>query len=132
MSNISKVISIRQPWAWLIVNGYKCVENRTWSTSYRGPIFIHAAKGMTKREYQECKDFALEIAPNIPFPKFEELDRGGIVGSADLHAIATHGTQWFTGPFGLLLRDQKPLPFKPCGGALGVFGVEHLKWPDSQ
>ena len=25
-----KALSIRQPWAWLIVNGYKDVENRTW------------------------------------------------------------------------------------------------------
>jgi len=39
-----KAILIRQPWAWLIVHGYKDVENRTWSTKYRGPILIHAGK----------------------------------------------------------------------------------------
>lgn len=39
-----KVLSIRQPWAWLIVNGYKTIENRTWRVNDRGPILIHAGK----------------------------------------------------------------------------------------
>jgi hypothetical protein len=39
-----KALSIRQPWAWLIVAGYKDVENRKWSTSFRGRIYIHAGK----------------------------------------------------------------------------------------
>lgn len=38
-----KVLSIRQPWASLIVKGCKDVENRTWKTDYRGPIAIHAS-----------------------------------------------------------------------------------------
>jgi hypothetical protein len=35
---------IRQPWAWAVVYAGKDVENRTWQTSYRGPLLIHAAK----------------------------------------------------------------------------------------
>ena len=35
-------LSIRQPWAELIVRGHKDVENRTWRHSYRGPVLIHA------------------------------------------------------------------------------------------
>jgi hypothetical protein len=35
-------LSIRQPWAWLIVQGHKPIENRTWPTTYRGPLLIHA------------------------------------------------------------------------------------------
>ena len=31
-----KVIVVRQPWAWLIVNGFKDIENRSWMTRYRG------------------------------------------------------------------------------------------------
>lgn len=38
-----KALSIRQPWATLIAAGAKNVENRTWSTSWRGPLAIHAA-----------------------------------------------------------------------------------------
>jgi hypothetical protein len=37
-----KVLTIRQPWAWAIAAGYKYIENRTWTTSYRGKLGIHA------------------------------------------------------------------------------------------
>ena len=39
---MQRALSIRQPWAWLILNGYKDLENRTWRTDYRGPLLIHA------------------------------------------------------------------------------------------
>ena len=39
-----KAISIKQPWAWLIISGYKTVENRKWYTAHRGDILIHASK----------------------------------------------------------------------------------------
>ncbi len=48
-----KAITISQPYASLIASGEKWVENRTWPTNYRGPIAIHAGKGMqylTKEE----------------------------------------------------------------------------------
>jgi hypothetical protein len=38
-----KALTIRQPWAWAIARGFKTVENRGWSTPYRGPLAIHAA-----------------------------------------------------------------------------------------
>lgn len=41
---IEKALSVRQPWASLIVCGLKTVEIRTWSTTYRGPLYIHASK----------------------------------------------------------------------------------------
>jgi ASCH domain len=37
-----KALSVRQPWAWLIVQGFKGIENRTWQTSFRGTVLIHA------------------------------------------------------------------------------------------
>ena len=40
-----KVITITQPWATLIAIGAKKIETRSWSTNYRGPLAIHAAKG---------------------------------------------------------------------------------------
>lgn len=37
-----KVLSVRQPWADLIVSGPKDVENRARRSNYRGPLlFIH-------------------------------------------------------------------------------------------
>ncbi|MFI7644097.1 ASCH domain-containing protein [Nonomuraea sp. NPDC049400] len=37
-----KALSVRQPWAWAITHGQKDIENRTWTTGYRGPLAIHA------------------------------------------------------------------------------------------
>ncbi len=32
----SRALSLKQPWAWLVVKGYKDIENRSWSTNHRG------------------------------------------------------------------------------------------------
>lgn len=37
-----KTITIKQPWAFLIVKGIKPIENRTWPTKFRGRVLIHA------------------------------------------------------------------------------------------
>lgn len=39
-----KVLTLHQPWASLIALGVKTIETRSWSTTYRGPLAIHAAK----------------------------------------------------------------------------------------
>ena len=44
MADVAYALSIRQPWAALIVAGRKTIEVRTWSTQRRGPIWIHASK----------------------------------------------------------------------------------------
>lgn len=38
------ILSIRQPWADLIVSGKKDIENRSWPTKFRGSFYIHAGK----------------------------------------------------------------------------------------
>ncbi len=40
--NFVKVLTIKEPWASLIINGYKKYEFRSWKTNYRGKILIHA------------------------------------------------------------------------------------------
>ena len=44
-----KVLTIRQPWASLIINGYKKYEFRSWKTNYRGKLLIHAGTGIDKK-----------------------------------------------------------------------------------
>lgn len=39
-----RVLSIRQPFADLVIFADKWSENRTWNTNYRGPLFIHASR----------------------------------------------------------------------------------------
>jgi hypothetical protein len=125
-----KALSIRQPWAWAIIHAGKDVENRTWSTSYRGPVLIHAAKGMTRGEYEDCLATLHHISRTHPFPAgltlpaFEELERGGIVGKARItHCIGSSPSPWFFDRYGFVLADAQPLPFTPLKGALGFFDV---------
>lgn len=55
-----KVISIKQPYATLIAEGYKEYEFRTWKTKYRGEIYIHASKNEDKDAIKKYKDLNLE------------------------------------------------------------------------
>jgi hypothetical protein len=43
-----KALTLTQPWATLVAIGAKTIETRSWPTSYRGPLAIHAAKGYPK------------------------------------------------------------------------------------
>ena len=118
-----KTLSIRQPWAWLITHGHKDIENRTWPTSYIGPLLIHAAKGMELDEYFQCANLARSLGVEIPTAA--SLERGGIVGIGDLiDCVSTHHSPWFFGPVGFVLTEARPLPFFQCRGQLGLFDVE--------
>lgn len=118
-----KALSIRQPWAWLIVNGHKDIENRSWLTHYRGPLLVHASKGMTRDEYIIAGTIAHQNGVKIP--PFEELKRGGIVGRVDVvDCVDQDPSPWFFGEFGFVLKNAKPLPFQPLTGKLGFFEVE--------
>ena len=58
-----KVITIKQPFASLIVEGLKEYEFRTWKTKYRGEILIHAGKGIDKKAIKKFEKYNLEY-PN--------------------------------------------------------------------
>lgn len=126
-----KAISIRQPWAWLILHAGKDIENRDWHTNFRGRILVHASKGMTRDEYEDALDTAHAISRTHPFPSgltmpaFEDMPRGGIVGSVEIvDCVADSASPWFFGRYGFVLRDPKVLPFAPYKGALGLFDAE--------
>lgn len=55
-----KVITIKQPWASLIAEGYKKYEFRTWNTKYRGDILIHAGKSIDKKALERFKSYNLD------------------------------------------------------------------------
>lgn len=51
-------LTVRQPWASLLVMGIKCVEGRSWSTSHRGQLWIHSgAKRPKPAEIQDAEAF---------------------------------------------------------------------------
>jgi len=123
----TKALSIRQPWAWLIVNGHKDIENRSWATRFRGPLLIHAAKGMTKAEYSVARQSLERAGIRARFPRFEDLQRGGIVGVAEVIGCVPpeRRTSFWHMPDcqGFALRNAQPLPFTPLAGRLGFFDV---------
>jgi hypothetical protein len=117
-----KALSIRQPWAWLIVHGAKDIENRKWRTHFRGPILIHASKTIDRAAYDQLAD------EGIALPPIDELQTGGIIGRAEIaDCVAESDSPWFAGPFGFKLRNAEPLNFCPCRGRLFFFQPDHLE-----
>ncbi len=124
-----RTLSIRQPWAWLILHGGKDIENRTWSTPVRGRVLIHASKAPVDPE--DLGDLFEELYIHMGMealaerlPEHCEYLRGGIVGSVEIvDCVERSESPWFRGPFGFVLRNPKPLPFIPYRGALGFFEV---------
>ena len=51
-----KVLSLTEPWASLVAIGAKLIETRSWSTRYRGPLAIHAAKTLPAWALDELDD----------------------------------------------------------------------------
>jgi hypothetical protein len=119
-------LSIRQPWAYFVVNGFKDVENRTWKTDYRGPVLIHAS--------QKPDGIYLEDEPMLRrggVPKsiikgltLDEARPGGIVGVAELvDCVSKSKSPWFTGPYAFVFNNPIRLPFVPLKGKLRFFRV---------
>jgi hypothetical protein len=114
-----KVIVVRQPWAWLIVNGYKGIENRSWKTQYRGRLLIQASAGLPpRRQFEEFRAFAKKRGVELP----DEFETGGIIGMVRLEDCVTKSRRkWFEGPVGWVLSGARRLPFTPLKGRLGRF-----------
>lgn len=110
-----KAISIKQPWAYLILNQGKDVENRTWKTNVRGRVLIHASQAVDEAAVQA---FGLE---DVYFPT------GCVVGSVEIvDCVESSKSKWFTGQQGWVLRDPiKLTPFK-YKGQLGFFEVKEV------
>ena len=106
-------ISVRQPYAWSIIAGFKDVENRNWSTKTNGRIFIHAAK--TKASMEEGSKILKKMG--IKVPPEEELVFGAIIGSVEITDCVENSRQrCFSGPYGFLLANPiklpRPIPMK--------------------
>lgn len=116
-----RTLSILQPWAWLIVNGHKDIENRSWHTTVRGVVLVHAGKGYDSDSFEDEGDSAY----GITLPAKRDLDRGGVVGLVEIvDCVRDHPSQWKNdGAWGFVLRNARPLPFLPWRGQLGFFEV---------
>jgi hypothetical protein len=125
-------ISVLQPYAWLIVHGIKPVENRTWSTKFRGRILIHAGKRLSKSDHELYRRM-WERHLKTPYPAIEEMT-GGIIGEAVVtDCVTEHPSEYFFGPFGFVMAQpkayQKLIPYR---GQLSIFGVPSSVLPQEQ
>lgn len=127
-----KALSIRQPWAELIIRGNQKMEIRPWNTNYRGYFLIHASK---KIEEEAARKYGLYA---------KRLETGAIIGYANLADVVVYG-----GPeefmrdknlhltlkekekypvYGFILIDVrriKPVKYK---GRLGFFDIPEIDY----
>ncbi|RMF93029.1 MAG: ASCH domain-containing protein [Candidatus Schekmanbacteria bacterium] len=120
-------LSLRQPWAELILQGKKTIETRRWDTDFRGEFFIHASKTIDK---EACNEFGIDPS---------SLAVGAIVGKATIVDVKEYYTKdqfmkdnskhlagfyGFMRPmFGFILEDIERIKPIPQKGALKFFEV---------
>jgi len=120
-----KAITLRQPWAWAIINAGKDIENRDWKTHFRGRVAIHAAVGMTHSQYEEACEYIRNINRRVRIPAYEDMERGAIIGTVEIvDCVQDTDSPWFMGNYGFVLARPRRLP-KPiaCKGALSFWNV---------
>lgn len=126
-------LSIKQPWAALLVAGRKTVEVRSWHSAIRGRVLIHAARVPDDRHE------AWRRVPDDVRPLTDAA--GGIIGEAELIDCISYRSLaaferdreqhlndpvWFRphGLYGFVFRNAGPLPFRRCRGYVRFFSVE--------
>jgi hypothetical protein len=133
MANREFAISIRQPWATLLVYGHKSIEIRRWPTDRRGRVLIHAAK---------LPDPRPEVWQRLPNELREAAQlRGGIIGAGVISDCLTYCSKtafaidasrhlndlsWFQKPalYGFVFSNVVVLPFRPYPGWVRFFAVQ--------
>jgi hypothetical protein len=125
-------LSLKQPWATLLVHGRKTIEVRRWATARRGRVLIHAAR------VPDPRDEVWALVPAELRPAAALV--GGIVGVADLTNCLAYRTaetfaahrhlhlndpSWFHGPvlYGFAFANPTRLPFRPYPGWMRFFPV---------
>lgn len=133
------VLSVRQPWAWLLCEGLKDVENRSWKTNYRGTLYIHAGKSFDLDALNWMFDrslvthaAALEVSKHfciIPSVKggikiMKNKDEfGAIVGRVDLIDCGRSQSVWAQPEvkYHWTVRHGQHIVPIPMRGQLGLF-----------
>lgn len=124
-----KAITISQPFASLIASGEKWCENRTWPTSYRGPLAIHAGKGTQYLDRDELRDYptgcvvaVCHLIACVPVGSLQERIRAGMVYDGltlgQMQRLLEH--EHCEGPYAFVLdkiqKLDEPIPAKGAQG----------------
>lgn len=111
---VTRILTVRQPWAWLIVQGLKDVENRTWAPAWRGTLVIHGGKTV--------EETGVEFAEGHKIPLPEPMPRGVILGTVELVGVVTDSRSIWASPgqYHWILKDPRPCPQIPWVGQRGL------------
>ena len=120
-----KALSIKQPWAWLIANGYKTIETRLWNTEFRGDLVIAASKGKMKKadeavflkEYPQAAD-DLEYGKAVAI--VQVIDVQPMVKADEIAACC----DIYDGAFSWHLDNVRKIQPFPVKGKLKLYDVQ--------
>lgn len=129
-----KALTIKQPWASLIIRGGKDIENRDWRTHFRGILAIHSSAKIERSEMEDACGMMRGFIPHFSEQRFaqDSFPTGVILGTVEIvDCVSSHESPWFVGYFGFVVRN--PVAFKtpiPCRGALNFWEVPARLLPD--
>lgn len=133
--DLRKALTVRAPCAGLIAIGIKRVENRTWSTPYRGTLYIHAGLEDDDEGLNFIANWENVIAAY--YGHTVSTRRGGLIASVELYStdrLSTGDAFETPGQWHWRLRNPKLIPFERCRGAQGIWTVGNqmrvLELPD--
>lgn len=122
-----RALTVRQPWGWAIAYGGKTVENRSWTTRWRGILYVHAGAGLDRERLPSVASLTGRPQDEIE----AELVRGAIVATArlaDVHACDGSCSPWATpGSLHWVLADVRPL-----GAPVPATGAQRLWQPSPE
>lgn len=103
-----KVLTIREPWASLILSGKKTIETRSWKTNHRGKILLHASK-IPRTKISGCIFAIAEIVDCQTMTKEHEKE-----ACCEIYPSAN---SWF-------LKNVRPTELKEVNGKLGLWDFD--------
>lgn len=130
MAKEMTALTIRQPWAWFIVNGYKDIENRSWKPTEKwlGKRFlVHAGqKRLTKEDFEDFLDIVKDLKIKRYPKSIDDFDYGAVVGSVILSNVVRNSkSEWAgRGNYHFELTSAKKMKPKKRKGQLGFFKIK--------
>lgn len=122
-----KALTIKQPWASLIIRCGKDYENRDWPSSYRGIVAIHSSAKMSPADLEDACDLMRGFIPRFSARIFkqETFPTGVILGTVEMVGCVTASdSPWFVGEYGFQFQNRVPFANPiPCKGALGFWNL---------
>jgi hypothetical protein len=129
-----KVLCMREPWLWAMLELGKDIENRKRCLgSYVGDVLLQRSVGTTEREVEDAFDWMarrglLTVAAHANWPGLGRLEKGGIVARTRFTDLIRPGmhfhpkarSRWYMGQYGYVCEGTRLVPFVPYKGHLGL------------